>query len=119
MQARGVSRMIPSSRGGSAGLLPEADAHVLDLHFVVRGRLDEEVVAGDVLRVDVERLSLARDVEVVLHRLVVDADLQRAAGFLADVVLRVEADRLHRPSVDRDADARLPPAARVAADAAA
>src|SRR6185436_14362925 len=74
---------------------------------------------GEAAAVEGVRPALARDVEIVLDDLVVDADTELAAGARTDIVARVEADLGHAAAVDRHANARAAAAALPAADAAA
>ena len=84
----------------------EPHPHVLHLHLVVLGRLDDQVVAFEAFAVDVEGAAFAGDVERVFEDLVVDADAQLAAGARADVVAGVDAQRFDGAAAERDADAR-------------
>src|SRR5205823_2804513 len=112
----------PASRRGRRrssllAVVPHAD--VLDHHLVVRGRLDDEVIAAASAEVERVLAAVARDVDVVLQNLVIDADAELPAGFLPDVVVRVEADRADAPVAQRNLDPGTIATALRAADAAA
>src|SRR5262249_31697436 len=91
---------------------------VADLHLVVGGDFDDQLVAADAVDVELVHAPAALDVDVAGHVVTVDADVQLSVGALADVVVGEEANADHRRGVERDGDALAVLPAFRAADAA-